>query len=320
MGVNLFMRISDMKKFALKMIIFILCMVMIDCLCGVLFSVLQSHARGGSSRTNYYLSNECDADILVLGSSRAMHHYVPQILDSLGGKAYNAGNDGMGVLLGYGRYLLCAEKNVPKIVLFEMGPFDYVKDDNSKYMKFLRPYGGRPAIRNIISQIGEPFMNLKMLSNMYRQSSRLIPNIRDLWASDNFSNRGYLPLYQKCRNCEEKLVSTEETLELDSIKLKIFDQFVKETISRGSKLYFTISPLFFADFEKTDSLRSKIPHNYLYAFILAEKYNIPLLNNMFIFGISNNPGMFADRTHMNNDGAITYSRLVVEEILNKNRN
>ena len=308
------MRISDVKKFALKVLVFAVCMVLIDCLCGVCFPLLQSHAKGGSTRTNYYVSDECDADILVLGSSRAQHHYVPRILDSLGGVAYNAGNDGMGVVLGLGRYMMCAEKHVPKIVIHDITGFDFEKDDNSKYLKFLRPYGDRPYIRNIISQIGEPFINLKMRSNMYRNSSRIIPNIRDLVAHENPDNRGYLPLYKKCKNCGNAPAKKKSTaLELDSIKLNIFDQFVKETARRGSKLYFATSPKFSADLGDS-AIAQKRPPSDAYAETLAKKYNIPLLNNMDVPGISDNPDFFADQTHLNDDGARAYSRKIVQEI------
>ena len=302
------MRISEMKRFVLKLLLFAVFMVLVDCFCSVMFPLLQSHAKGGNTRTNYYLSNKCDADILVLGSSRATHHYLPKILDSLGGVAYNAGNDGMGVLLGYGRYLMCAEKHVPKIVIHDIASFDYEKDDNSKYLKYLRPYGDRPEIRNIISQIGEPFINLKMLSNMYRSSSRIIPNIKDLFADENTDNRGYLPLYKKCKNCDF-IPSKKDTsmLKLDSIKLKIFDSFVKETSRQGTTLYFAISPKFST--EKTEqSPRSA------YGEKLAKKYNVPLLNHLFTPGISDNPAFFADRTHLNDSGAAAYSKLIVDEI------
>jgi hypothetical protein len=313
------MPISDKKKFALKVFVFAVCMVLVDCLCGICFPLLQSHAKGGSTRMNYYVSDECDVDILVLGSSRAQHHYVPRILDSLGGVAYNAGNDGMGAVLGLGRYQMCAEKHVPKIVIHDISSFDYQRDDNSKYLKYLRPYGDRPYIRNIISQIGEPFIDLKMLSNMYRNSSRIIPNIRDLFANDNPDNRGYLPLYKKCKNCDHNSLKVDSSsLVLDSIKLKIFDQFILETTRRGSKLYFAISPKFSSEIgESSDSLVThKLPPSYAYAESLAKRYNIPLLNNMYILGISDNPDFFADQTHLNNEGALAYSRKIVQDLRN----
>lgn len=306
-----------MKKFVIKCFAFVLVMAVTDCLCGFIFPLLQSHARGGSTRTNYYLSDECDADILVLGSSRAMHHYVPQILDSLGGIAYNAGNDGMGIVLGAGRYLLCAEQHVPSIVIVDITSFDYVKDDNSKYLKFLRPYSNREGIRKIISQIGESFIHVKLLSHMYRNSSRIIPNIRDLFAKEN-NYRGYSPLYGLCKNCDDSLKRKENiSLKLDSLKLNIMDQFVKETIYRGSKVYFAISPSYSINIDLDSSLG--LPPDYIYAGKLAEKYNVPMLNFMFTRGISDRSSMFADRTHMNNDGAFVYTKKIVNEIQKRNK-
>lgn len=301
------MRTSDMKKFVLKVTLFALCIVLVDCLCGIFFPILQSHAKGGSTRTNYYISDKCNADILVLGSSRAMRHYVPQILDSLGGLAYNAGNDGYGIILGLGRYLLCAEQHVPKIVILDITAYDYQNDDNSRYLGLLRPNGDRDFIKGIITQIGEPYAELKLLSNMYRHSSRVIPYIRDFFANQDFDNRGYSPRFGSCENCG-KAYPRNGPVKLDSVKLNIFDQFVKETAKRGSELYFTLSPRF------SEKETTRLPTDVAYAEELSKKYNIPLLNNIFISGISNDPSLFTDRTHLNNKGAILYTHKVLNDL------
>ena len=291
-------------------------MVLVDNLCGYIFSFLQSHAKGGSTKSNYYLANNCDADILILGSSRAQFHYIPQILDSLGGFAYNAGESGMGIICALGRYQLCAEKHTPKIVIYEITPiFDFEIGDNLKYLKYLRPYGDRTFIRNIFHQLGDPLIDLKMMSKMYRNTSRIIRNIRDFFVNEKIDNRGYIPRLETCNNCDNSFLKEfPSSFELDSIKLKIFDQFVKETANRGSKLYFAISPRF-TGLDSTDSaVEHKLPVNHAYAEILAGKYNIPLLNNLFITGISNNPNLFADQVHLNKDGAKSYTRRIVQEL------
>lgn len=311
MGANLFMRISnDMKKFVLKATLFVLTMVLVDFLSGLLFSELNSHAKGGNTRLNYYLANECDADVLVMGSSRALHHYVPQIVDSLGGKAYNLGGDGMGVILSLGRYRLCAENKIPKIVILDISSFDYVKDDKSKYLKFLRPYGDREKIRNIISQIGEPFLQLKMMSNMYRNTSRIIHNIGDLFVQENLNYRGYKPIFKTCQNCDETTVFVDDSsFVLDSVKLNIFDQFVNEVSRHGAKLYLSVSPVY--SFSRVD----KLPILYAYAEELSKKYNVPLINNFFVQGISDDANLFSDATHLNNDGAIAFSHKFIKDVL-----
>ena len=310
MGVSLFMQISDMKKFVLKSIFFAGCVILVDCLWGVFFSVMRNHADGGSTKKNFYLANACDADILVLGSSRAQYHYIPKILDSLGGHAYNAGESGMGIILALGRYQLCAENKIPRIVIYEITPsFDYEKGDNSKYLSHLRFHGRKKEIKSIIYQIGEPFIQLKMLSNMYQNTSRIIPYIRDFFISDFADNRGFVPKYEMCKNCNNIFAKeSPPPAELDSLKLMFFDKFIEEINRNNTKLYFVISPGFSINKE------AKLPSDYFFAKKLAEKYNVLLLDYWNFPEISNNPNLFADPGHLNNKGAIMYSHKFVENL------
>lgn len=310
MGVSLFMQISDMKKFILKITCFVFFMVVVDCLFGVIFSFLQSHAKEGSTRVNYYLSEKCDADVLVLGCSRARHHYVPHELDSLGGVAYNAGHNGMGIILGLGRYRLCLEKHNPKIVIVDIYFYDYAKDDNSKYLKLLRPFSNKPEIERIFSRVGEPFVLIKNVSNMYRNTSEILQNIWDFYSKKHFDERGYRPLFGNCNKCNSFTMNEDvSSITLDSIKLEMLDQFVEESRNQGAKLYFTISPTFYWNEKDV----SKV--NRMYAKMLSQRYNVPLLDNEFIPGISDNPSLFSANTHLNDNGAVAYTRKLVKEIL-----
>ena len=310
MEVSLFMQISDMKKFILKIICFVLCMVVVDCLFGSFFAFLQSHAKGGSTRVNYYLSEDCGADILVLGCSRARYHYVPHELDSLGGVAYNAGHDGMGIILGLGRYQLCLEKHNPKIVIVDIYFYDYFKDDNSKYLKLLRPFANKPEIERIFTQVGEPFIQIKNISNMYRNTSEILQNLIDVFSNRHVDERGYRPLFGNCEKCISfGIDGGVPSVKLDSAKMEIFDQFVEESRSHGTKLFFAISPSFYRD-EKDVSKVNK-----MYAEMLSKRYDVPLLDNEYIPGISNNPAMFSVNIHLNDEGAVTYTRKLVKDIL-----
>ena len=99
------------------------------------------------------------------------------------------------------------------------------------------------------------------------------------------------------------------SIKVDPIKMEMFDQFVDEARSHGTKLYFAISPTFYRDEKDV----SKI--NKMYAEMLSKRYDVPLLDNEYIPGISNNPAMFSANTHLNDEGAVTYTRKLVKDIL-----
>ena len=52
----------------------------------------------------------------------------------------------------------------------------------------------------------------------------------------------------------------------------------------------------------------------MYAEMLSKRYDVPLLDNEYIPGISNNPAMFSASTHVNDEGAVTYTRKLVKDI------
>ena len=148
-----------------------------------------------------------------------------------------------------------------------------------------------------------------MLSSMYRNTSRIIPCIRDIFAKDESQYRGYRPNWNTFSGKENEKRKKEKTLqELDTIKLGVLKQLVQETANRGTMLYFAISPVF------SNEMKNVLPDRFAYAEYISRMYNTPLLNNMFIPGISDNPALFDDASHLNNRGAEEYSRKVVGDL------
>ena len=90
-----------MKKYLLKIGLFFAIVLLVDLSFGFTCKYLVAHAKGGTIKQVDVTVNEQKADIVILGSSRAHHHYVPAVLkDTLGLTAYNGGVDGNGLLGG----------------------------------------------------------------------------------------------------------------------------------------------------------------------------------------------------------------------------
>lgn len=170
-----------MKRHLIKILLFVLILALIDVVTGAVFSRLTEYARGGDTARNEYICDRTSEDVLVFGSSRAIHHYNPEIITAMTGMTcYNCGQDGNGAILNYGRFHLIAQRYHPKMVLYDVIPeFDLQEgEDNTKFLGWLRPYYDRQGIDSLFISV-DPTEKYKMMSQMYRYNSRFIQILSD---------------------------------------------------------------------------------------------------------------------------------------------
>lgn len=299
-----------MKKFLLKVLIFFACVVVMDFLFGFGFSWLRSHATGGSTANCDYIANRAKDDIIILGSSRATHHYIPQIIeDSLGMSCYNCGEEGNGIVLAYGRYKMLTNRYKPKLVIYEITPeYDYgTKDSNKKYLGYLRPYYAMEGIKMLFDDFDDELSPLKMMSKMYQNTAKLLPNIVDnMIYRENM--KGYSPLYGKINVKTIKNSVGTKKQEIDSLKLKYVEKIIIDAKSKNIPIVFVISP----KYGEISNLSRYEP-----AISLCNNYGIQCYNFINQRSIADNAEFFQDNEHMNNQGAIAYTQMLVKEVLNK---
>lgn len=298
-----------MKKFLLKVLLFFALVVVMDFAFGLVFSWLRTHAKGGSTANCEYIANRCEDDIIILGSSRAAHHYVPQIIeDSLGLSCYNCGEEGNGIVLAYGRFEMLTQRHKPKLIIYEMTPgYDFgTEEPNTKYIGYLKPYYNKQSIKTIFSDFDDELSFLKMQSKMYQNTGKLLPNLVDnIVFRDN--NKGYAPLYGKINKDNILTPLEDKQLEIDSLKLSYVEKLIEEAQEKTIPIIFMISPKFGMD---SDSLIYEPEIN------LCIKHNVPYYNLINYETFSSNSEMFQDIGHMNDNGAVAYTQFVVNEIIN----
>ena len=144
-----------MKKFIDKLLVLVLLLVGLDICFGMVMDDMYQHAKSGTTSKSTYIANKTNEDVLIFGSSRAVHHYNPQIIeDSLGMSCYNCGYDGNGILLNYGYYQMIIERYAPKVIVYDViGEFDFLPGDNLRFLKGLRPFYKNNMIREYIAGI-----------------------------------------------------------------------------------------------------------------------------------------------------------------------
>lgn len=292
-----------MRKFIQRIIIFIIAIVLLDQLAGWGLNYLQNHAVGGDTGRNNYICNQTQENILIFGSSKAIHHYDPRIVeDSLHMSCYNCGNDGNGIILLYGRYKMIKERYTPKIILYDVtSGFDLVQNDNHKYIDWLRPYYNRQGIDSLFWSV-DYTERYKMLSQMYRYNSKILQLIADNFAPQQQDIKGYRPI-NKVMEYEPEIKSNDTPLQYDSLKLFYLEQLIKECNGK-TQLIFFISP----QYKKTKSDEYQPLSN------LCKRYNVPLLNHNNDEEFIYSKDYFYDSVHLNEKGATIYTKKIIDEL------
>ena len=110
-----------MRYFILRVIDFVLLWYFAMTAIDILYSHRAATSNYGSIQSWSFLSeNVLDTDLLFLGSSRAMYHLSPAVIDSvLGTHSYNLGMPGADMSDVWARYMLYRQKHgtVPYVII-----------------------------------------------------------------------------------------------------------------------------------------------------------------------------------------------------------
>lgn len=296
------MGVSNMKKFLIHIVIFFAIVAVVDFSLGKLFYYLQSTKAGGRTGVEYYACEKSNDDIIIMGSSRAAHHYVPEIItEKTGLSCFNAGQDGNGIILQYGRWKMISERYSPKVILYDITPvFDLEQNDNMAYVDRLKPFCNNTSVKGYVASIF-PMEKIKLYSSMYRYNYKFIEMSFDCLLKGNYMKlAGYLPANGHIREevVRKPVKKTTTAIETDSVKFFYLEQLVKEAKAINTKVVFVVSPYW-----KGGSYSANA-YDQIQA--LANKYSIQFIDYTDS-DICNNPDNFEDSMHLNDKGARTFT-------------
>lgn len=297
-----------MKKFLFKTTLFFCLLIGIDRGAGIGFSYMVAHAKGGDNGRNNYICNQADEDVLVFGSSRAIHHYNPKIIsDSLGMTCYNCGQDGNGSILNYGRLQLIYRRYCPKMVIYDVMPkYDLLAgEDNHRFLGWLRAYYDRPGIADIFEHI-DSTEKYKMQSYMYRYNTKFIQIVSDYISPKKQDEyQGFRPLDKDMDSMKITTNSKNTKIqEFDDVKIDYLKRFIELSSNHEVKVVVVISPIYMGMDVK--ELRPIVEYCNKKDVLLIDYSNHPkyLHNNRY----------FCDGGHMNAKGADEFSKDLTKEI------
>ena len=294
-----------MKRVFLLFVEFIVVCFMADRIAGaLLFSAYsKSNVMGKYEK--------CDAEIVVLGSSRAKHHYVPSIIgDSLDMSCYNLGQDGKNIYYQYASMNLLLQQHKPKVVVYDCFSVDVLKSPTFAYdwgtlVDFDPYYGRNDSLDALIRNMGIKHTASIVASHIYRNNTRFL---------DYFNRRasiysGYEPVYGKYT--KSLAVHYEnEGQKLDLTKIEYMHRLINLCRNNGIEIVFAISPRFALN-EEPDA---PITRKYIQVKELCEKTHTPFLYYELDTLFMNHQGWFKDVGHLNDNGAHVFSGIFAHDL------
>lgn len=318
MAVNLFISNFDfMREFIkiLQAIIFIVFGLFIADFCigrsvGYLMLRLPDHG-GEICEVNYAINRACP-DIVILGSSRANHHYNCSIIsDKFGKTVYNAGIDGTNIL--YSRCVLqqILSRKIPDMVVLELN-VGCLFDENTVDIKQCRLFADMsPDLESIVQQYG---MSQSLYVNSYRYNSSVLNILSNIILQKKHAgnNNGFIPLANT--NLYSGLDWEYRNIDgvLNANTLEEFVSILNIAQKYGFRLIVVSSPVRYL--YNTNNLSTKTIEN------LCDEYGVIFLDNSQLPYFKEHDEYMKDANHLTGEGANVYTDYFLNQLDSLNIN
>ncbi len=297
-------------RFIINGIIFLILILVLDQITGRVLKHYYFTSKSGENYSTTYSMDSTKAKIIVLGSSRASHHYIPELIeDSLGMSCYNTGRDGNFLLFNYAVFKSILKRYDPEIIILDINPNDlFVNNREKSYegLATLLPYfEKKPEIRGIV-KLRSNFEQFKLLLHTYPYNSSLLAIANgNLGSEMNNRNKGYLPLNGSVVLKDKPSDKPEIPGEFDILKVNVIDSMALICFKRNIRFIVVQSPRY-AIFNKSrlDLMLSTLSYKNG-----GEYWN--LVNDTTFL---NSPELFNDGAHLNHNGAQLFTRLIIQKL------
>jgi hypothetical protein len=127
-----------MIKLLKNIVLLLLLTVLADRLIGTALEALFYKQHHGDDYITIEVMDSTKADIIVVGSSRASHHYISDTIEKYTGlSVFNGGRDNMGIHYTKATIREMLKRHTPKYIVLDIIPYNFINDNqnNSKYFE-----------------------------------------------------------------------------------------------------------------------------------------------------------------------------------------
>ena len=306
------MRIRPIHTFLIKFSRLILLIFILDQGIGFLMELLYKNQQSGPHQRIAYALNETREDLIILGSSRATHHYIPACFEEeMGLKTFNSGANGRSVLFANAMFEGILSRYTPQSIILEVYPLDFYHwEEAHARMDILLPYyHDIPQLQPILNNRNK-YEPLKMLSRIYPYNSMLL-TILNYQINEQEAYMGYRPKRGSISSDSLISLAPGKYMVIDQERVNAFENIIQKCKDKRIDLYLFISPIY-----------NKIPDNESLRLTrrISENHNIPFWDFSQHEDFLSNPELFNDHYHLNECGANLYSMMAIEKILSYRQN
>jgi len=237
------------QRLLIKTLWLFLLLIIADQAIGFLFRRAYFSQRSGDYFRTTYVMDSLQAPFLVLGGSRAAHHYIPSILDSaLGLKVYNTGRDDNEIFYSLSVFRAVTERYRPSFLILELAPKEmyFARKSYYKLASLLPYYRYHPEIRDII-RLRSKVEHIKLLSAIYPFNSKFFLIAIGQWNLNNdpgISTSGYLAFQSVMKAGLPDNQQPEPAGGLDSNKVNAIEEIISGCQKKHIGLLMVCSPVY----------------------------------------------------------------------------
>jgi hypothetical protein len=292
----------ELKKLLLYTAKAIVLIYIIDFTLGISLEKLYDRMRSGEKAQAHYFLKKSDADIFILGSSRALYHYNTSILtDSLNLSCYNGGRSGQSILYHTALLKAKVKHHKPKTIILDLQE-DELVHQAKKYdmLNALMPYYDFDGDIRKAVDTALPRQKYWGWSHIYPFNSSLFSIIyRNINNSKGRDTNGYLTLEDKSSKGIDTVNNCPKEIALDNLLITSVQEFVNQCKLNDINLYVFISPRY------ANPNCNQNAHHTLIELLTAQDVKFYDFSNDSSF-LGKRP-YFYDEDHLNLTGSILYT-------------
>lgn len=298
----------DFRRIVLKFALALALLMLLSWLSAVMLSKLYFTSYGGNSGAQLNYALKTRADILIVGSSRAAHHYDSAALERATGlTVYNAGKEGVNATYQYGLLSMLLGKYHPKLVVYDVADFGPNLDGGTAY---LYPYYSHyPEIRKILQE-RDPQAKVKFLNPLYAFNGKVIDIVYDkIRNKDKPNPTGFEPRDKTIKTRDLGLLEKQAGMftGIDTLSVRNFARSVALCREKGIPMVLIYSPtLVKTQLSGFDQIEA-----------IANAQGVKLINYWMDERYYNNFELFYDALHLNAKGGELFTRDIASIITNE---